>query len=169
VTPTTQTNRQNLCQFPKRKRRTRASVHGELEIDLAGQPLVLAYGEAIIAHDRKPAQPADDARQQAQRIKPMPLSSTGEAANCELYNDNVYFFMTYGGHRIRCGITDLALEVLEPKLDRTTARRRLDAFGVHRKLIERMASEKFDKKIWERDGITILVRDADINTSAAST
>jgi hypothetical protein len=32
-----------------------------------------------------------------------------------------------------------------------------------------MASEKFDKKIWERDGITILVRDADINTSAAST
>ena len=99
----------------------------------------------------------------------MPLSSTGETAHCELYSNNVYFFMTFGGHRIRCGITDLALEVLEPKLDRTTARGRLDAFGVHRKLIERMASEKFDKKIWERDGITILVRDADINTSAAST
>jgi hypothetical protein len=31
-----------------------------------------------------------------------------------------------------------------------------------------MASEKFDKKIWERDGITILVRDGDINANAAS-
>jgi hypothetical protein len=99
----------------------------------------------------------------------MPLSSTGEAANCELYNNNVYFFMRYSGHRIRCGITDLALELLEPKLDRTTARGRLDAFGAHRAFIERMASTKFDKKIWERDGITIMVRDADINASAAST
>ena len=47
----------------------------------------------------------------------MPLSSTGESGNCELYNDNVYFFMTSGGHRIRCSVTDLALEVLEPNLD----------------------------------------------------
>jgi hypothetical protein len=97
----------------------------------------------------------------------VPLSSTDEAANCETYNNNVYFFMTFRGHRIRCGITDLALEVVEPKLDRTTARGRLIAFGVHRTFIERLASEKFDKKVWERDGITILVRDADI--SAGST
>ena len=95
----------------------------------------------------------------------MPLSSTGEAANCELYSNNVYFFMTSGGHRIRCGVTDLALELLEPTLDRTTARGRLDAFAAHRELIERMASAKFDRKTWERDGITILVRDADINSS----
>jgi hypothetical protein len=40
----------------------------------------------------------------------MPLSSTCEAANCELYSNNVYFVMTSGGHRIRCGVTDLALE-----------------------------------------------------------
>jgi hypothetical protein len=98
----------------------------------------------------------------------MPLSSTGEAANCELYSNNVYFFMTSGGHRIRCGVTDLALELLEPKLDRTTARGRLGAFGAHRASIERMASAKFDRKTWERDGITILVRDADINSSEAA-
>ena len=77
--------------------------------------------------------------------------------------------MTFGGHRIRCGVTDLALELLEPTLDRTTARGRQDAFGAHRALIERMASAKFDRKTWERDGITILVRDADIGTSAAIT
>jgi hypothetical protein len=98
----------------------------------------------------------------------MPLSSTCEAANCELYSNNVYFFMTSGGHRIRCGITDLALELLEPKLDPTTARGLLDAFGAHRALIERMASAKFDRKTWERDGITILVRDADINEGEAA-
>jgi hypothetical protein len=41
----------------------------------------------------------------------MPLSSIGESGHCELYANNVYFFMTYAGHRIRCGITDLALEI----------------------------------------------------------
>ena len=89
------------------------------------------------------------------------LSSIGEFGHCEPYANNVYFFMTYGGHRIRCGITDLALEILEPSVDQT-AKGRLAAFDAHRAIIERMASTKFDNKIWERDGITILVRDADI-------
>jgi hypothetical protein len=98
----------------------------------------------------------------------MPLCSTGESGNCELYNRNVYFFMTSGGHRIRCGVTDLALEVLEPKLDQTTGKGRLAAFGARRAFVERMASAKFDKKIWERDGITIIVREADINAHAVA-
>jgi hypothetical protein len=106
----------------------------------------------------------DNAAWRAQRTEPMPLS---ERANCELYSNNVYFCMTYGGHRIRCGVTDLALKVLEPKLDLTTARGRLDAFDAHRAFIERTASTKFDRKTWERDGITILVRDGDFNASAA--
>jgi hypothetical protein len=101
--------------------------------------------------------------------KPMPLSSTGESGSCELYSDNVYFFMASGGHRIRCGVTNLALEVLSPKLNQTSGQERLRAFGAHRAFIERMASAKFDKRIWERDGITILVRDADINASTAAT
>jgi hypothetical protein len=94
------------------------------------------------------------------------LSSLGESGHYELYANNVYFFMTYGGHRIRCGITDLALEILEPGLDQT-ARGLLVAFDAHRAIIERMASTKFDNKVWERDGITILVRDGDIKNIEA--
>jgi hypothetical protein len=97
--------------------------------------------------------------------EPMPLSSLGESGQCELYANHVYFFMTYGGHRIRCGITDLALEILEPSIDQT-ARGRLAVFDAHRPFIERMASTKFDNKMWERDGITILVRDADVKIHA---
>jgi Protein of unknown function (DUF1488) len=96
----------------------------------------------------------------------VPLSSPGESGHCELYANNVYFFMTYEGHRIRCGITDLALEILEPGIDQT-AKGRLAAFNAHRAIIERMASTKFDNKVWERDGITILVRDADVKNVEA--
>jgi hypothetical protein len=94
----------------------------------------------------------------------MPLSSLGESGYCELYANNVYFFMTYGGHRIRCGITDLALEILESGLNQK-AKGRLAAFDAHRAIIERMASTKFDNKVW--DGITILVRDAPIENIEA--
>jgi hypothetical protein len=86
----------------------------------------------------------DNAAWRAQRTKPMPLSSTGETANCELYNKNDYFCMTSGGHRIRCGVTDLALKVLEPKLHLTTSRGRLDAFDAHRTFIERSKCDAFD-------------------------
>jgi hypothetical protein len=91
------------------------------------------------------------------------LISLGESGHCELYANNVYFFMTYGGHRIRCGITDQALEILEPLLDQT-GKGRLAAFNAHQAIIEHMASTKFDNKMWERDGITILVRDIDIKS-----
>jgi hypothetical protein len=94
------------------------------------------------------------------------LSSLGESGHCEPYANNVYFFMTYGGHRIRCGITFPALEILEPGLD-PTAKGRLAAFNAHRAIIERMASTKFDNTVWERDGITILVRDADVKNIEA--
>jgi hypothetical protein len=77
------------------------------------------------------------------------------------------FFMTYGGHRIRCGITYQTLEILEPTLDQTT-KGRLAAFDAHEAIIEHTASTKFDNKIWERDGITILVRDTDINNIEAA-
>ena len=95
------------------------------------------------------------------------LTSLGESGHCELYANNVYFFMTYGGHRIRCGITDQALEILEPLLDQTS-KGRVAAFDAHRAIIEHMASTKFDNKMWERDGITILVRDTDIKNIEAT-
>jgi hypothetical protein len=37
----------------------------------------------------------------------------------------------------------------------------------YRAIIGRMASTKFDNKVWERDGITILVRDADVRNIEA--
>ena len=91
----------------------------------------------------------------------MPLSATSEPGHCELHSNNVYFFMMCGGHRIRCGITNVALEVLDPKLDRTR-NGWLVAFNNHRAFIERMVSAKFDNNGWERDGITIIVGDVDV-------
>jgi hypothetical protein len=93
----------------------------------------------------------------------MSLSPTGESGNWEPRTDNVYFFMTHGGQRVRCGVTGRALETLEPELERTR-KERLDAFDTHRAIIERIASAKFDNKKWEWDGITLLVREADIET-----
>jgi Protein of unknown function (DUF1488). len=121
---------------------------------------------------REHAEDAERARSALYLLKegtaPMPLlTSLGESGHCELYADNVYFFMTYGGHRIRCGITDKALEILEPLLDQT-GKGRLAAFDAHRATIEHMASTKFDNKMWERDGITILVQGTDIKNIEAT-
>jgi Protein of unknown function (DUF1488) len=91
----------------------------------------------------------------------MSLFPTKESGNWEARTDNVYFVMTSGGHRVRCGVTGQALEALEPKLEQT-GRRRLDAFEAHRAIVERIASEKFDNSKWEWDGITVLVKDIDI-------
>jgi hypothetical protein len=93
----------------------------------------------------------------------MSLFPTGESGSWEPRTDNVYFVMTHGGQRIRCGVTGQALETLEPKIERTL-KGRLDAFDVHRAIIERAAGVKFDNKKWEWDGITLLVSDADIAT-----
>jgi hypothetical protein len=73
----------------------------------------------------------------------------------------VYFYMTNGEHRVRCAITDRALEVLEPDFGRTE-KGRLDAFDTHRAIIERAASTKFDTQGWEDDRITILIRATDL-------
>jgi hypothetical protein len=90
-----------------------------------------------------------------------PPLSLGNIGAREARTDNVYFVMTSGGHRVRCGVTGQALEALEPKLEQT-GRRRLDAFEAHRAIVERIASEKFDNSKWEWDGITVLVKDIDI-------
>src|ERR1700730_16391612 len=80
----------------------------------------------------------------------MPLSSLGESGHCELYANNVYFFMTYGGHRIRCGITDLALEILEPGLNQT-AKGRLAAFDAHRAYGEHKIRQQSVGKGWHHN------------------
>jgi hypothetical protein len=58
----------------------------------------------------------------------MPLSSLGESGQCELYANHVYFFMTYGGHRIRCGIKAVN-SFLAARNHREEAMPRLQALG----------------------------------------
>jgi hypothetical protein len=70
--------------------------------------------------------------------------------------------MKDGDRRIRCGVSEPALEVFEPKFDRNKEGR-LVAFNKHRAHIESVASDKYDLGEIERDGRTILVSAADID------
>jgi hypothetical protein len=63
--------------------------------------------------------------------------------------------------RIRCGISESALEVIDPKFERSKEGR-LVAFNKHRAHIESVASAKYDGGEIERDGRTILVNAADL-------
>jgi hypothetical protein len=69
--------------------------------------------------------------------------SSNEPGHWDFRIDNVCFYMTNGEQRVRCAITDRALEVLEPNFGRTE-KGRLDAFEMHRAIIERTASAAFD-------------------------
>jgi len=91
----------------------------------------------------------------------MPLMATADPAHHHFASDIVYFYMNDGDRRIRCGISRLALEVLEPELP-PTKEGRMQAFQKHRRRIERAASAKFDRGQLEPDGSTILVRATDL-------
>src|SRR6478735_6574238 len=85
----------------------------------------------------------------------MPLTATFDPGHNHYPSENVYFFMKDCDRRIRCGVSEPALEVFEPKFDRSKEGR-LVAFNKHRAHIESVASDKYDGEI-ERDGRTILV------------
>ena len=91
----------------------------------------------------------------------MPLTSASEPGHWDFRTDDIYSYMTNGERRVRCAITDRALEVLEPNFGRTE-KGRLDAFERHRAVIEHAASAKFDTQGWEDDRITILIKAADL-------
>ena len=65
--------------------------------------------------------------------------------------------------RIRCGVSELALEAFQPKFERSKEGR-LVAFHKHRAHIESVASAKYDRGEIEPGGRTILVSAADIET-----
>jgi hypothetical protein len=69
--------------------------------------------------------------------------------------------MDNGDQRVRCEVSRLALELLEPELPPTKAGR-LQAFKQRRSRIERAASAKFDRGGLEPDGRTVLVRVVDL-------
>jgi hypothetical protein len=69
--------------------------------------------------------------------------------------------MNNGDRRVRCGVTRLSLELLEPELP-PTKQGRILAFNQRRARIERAASAKFDRGHLEPDGHTVLVRVVDL-------
>jgi len=93
----------------------------------------------------------------------MPLTATFDPGHNHYPSENVYFFMKDCNRRIRCGVSELALEVFDAKFERSKEGRLL-AFNTHRVHIESVASDKYDRGEMEPDGRTILVSAADIET-----
>ena|SRR4029079_13552047 len=91
----------------------------------------------------------------------MPLTATFDPGHNHYPSENVYFYMRDCDRRIRCGISESALEVIDPKFERSKEGR-LVAFNKHRAHIESVASAKYDGGEIERDGRTILVNAADL-------
>ena len=91
----------------------------------------------------------------------MPLTPTADPGHHHFEDENIYFYMDNGGERVRCGISRLALEALEPELP-SSKEGRIQAFNEHRARINRAASAKFDRGELEPDGRTVLVRAADL-------
>jgi hypothetical protein len=54
----------------------------------------------------------------------MPLTATADVGHHHFATDAVYFYMNDGDQPVRCGITRLALEALEPELPPTKGRAR---------------------------------------------
>jgi hypothetical protein len=74
----------------------------------------------------------------------MPLTATTDPGHHHFETDTVYFYMSTGDRRVRCGVTALALALLEPELPHTK-QGRIQAFNLRRNRIERSASDKFDR------------------------
>jgi Protein of unknown function (DUF1488) len=91
----------------------------------------------------------------------MPLTATADPGHHHFATDIVCFYMSNGDQRVRCGVTRLALELLEPDLP-PTKQGRIQAFKQRRTRIERAASAKFDRDHFEPDGRTVLVRVTDL-------
>ena len=45
----------------------------------------------------------------------MPLTATFDPGHNHYPNENVYFFMNDRDRRVRCGVSELALEVFDPQ------------------------------------------------------
>jgi uncharacterized protein DUF1488 len=91
----------------------------------------------------------------------MPLTPTADPGHHHFAADVVYFYMDNGEQRVRCGVSRLVLEILEPDLP-PTKQGRVEAFKQRRARIEHAASAKFDRGELEPDGGTVLVRVADL-------
>ena len=91
----------------------------------------------------------------------MPLTPTVDPGHHHFETGDIYFYMNNGDQRVRCGVTRLTLELLEPEFP-PTREGRAQAFKQRRNRIERAASVKFDRGELEPDGHTVLVRANDL-------
>jgi len=91
----------------------------------------------------------------------MPLTPTVDPGHHHFETGDIYFYMNNGDQRVRCGVTRLALELLEPELP-PSREGRTQSFKQRRTRIERAASVKFDRGELEPDGRTVLVRATDL-------
>ena len=94
----------------------------------------------------------------------LPLTATFDPGHNHYPNENVYFFMNDRDRRVRCGVSELALEVFDPQFERSKEGRLL-AFNKYRPHIESVASAKYDRGQMERDGRSVLVSAADIQAT----
>jgi hypothetical protein len=97
------------------------------------------------------------------REEPMPLTTMADLGHHNKKRDIVRFFMqNETKERIRCGVTNHALEVFKLDFDRRTDDP-LTTFNKYRAHIESSASAKYDRQDFEReDGRTILVTIRDL-------
>jgi hypothetical protein len=91
----------------------------------------------------------------------MPLTATFDPGHNHYPSEKVYFFMKDYDRRIRCGVSELALEAFEPKFERSKEGR-LVAFNKHRAHTESFASAKYDRGEIEPGGRSVFVSAADI-------
>ena len=100
----------------------------------------------------------------------MPLTTMADLGHHNKKRDIVRFFMqNETKERIRCGVTNHALEVFKLDFDRRTDDP-LTTFNKYRAHIESSASAKYDRQDFEReDGQTILVTIRDLSFSGTCT
>jgi hypothetical protein len=102
--------------------------------------------------------------------EPMPLTTMADLGHHNKKRDIVRFFMqNETKERIRCGVTNHALEVFKSDFDRRTDDP-LTTFNKYRAHIESSASAKYDRQDFEpEDGRTILVTIRDLGSLGACT
>src|SRR3981189_681568 len=100
----------------------------------------------------------------------MPLTTMADLGHHNKKRDIVRFFMqNETKERIRCGVTNHALEVFKSDFDRRTDDP-LTTFNKYRAHIESSASAKYDRQDFEpEDGRTILVTIRDLGSLGACT
>ena len=62
----------------------------------------------------------------------MPLTATFDPGHNHYPNENVYFFMNDRDRRVRCGVSELALEVFDPQFERSCYRLLTNLLQVYR-------------------------------------